>query len=316
VNPGSSSDAQIEDRLPNLIIPGAAKSGTTTIHHYLAQHPRVYLPRVKEPHFFSNDRVWERGVESYVHTHFERSAGFAVRAEATPHYLFYEKAAQRIAQVLPASHQRFVVVLRDPVARAYSLYWNMVHEGHGTLSFGEALAHESGRAGTREIEQIGGIRWQYFESGRYADQLECWLRYFDRSRFLFVLSEDLQSDPLATMSRVFGFVGLPALDSLEPAAKNAAALPRSRALQHFLRRPNRARRVLGALVPERWKRDFAERILRANRRPFDYPPMHAETERTLRERFAADVEHLQSLIERDLSAWLPAVRGSRERIER
>jgi hypothetical protein len=316
VNLSSRCDAQIEDRLPNLIIPGAAKSGTTTIHHYLAQHPRVYLPHVKEPHFFSNDRVWERGVEYYVHTHFERSAGFAVRAEATPHYLFYEKAAQRIAQVLPASHQRFVIVLRDPVARAYSLYWNMVHEGHETLSFEEALAHENGRAGTREIEQIGGIRWQYFESGRYANQLECWFRYFDRSRFLFVLSEDLQSDPLATMSRVFGFVGLPALDSLDTVAKNVAALPRSRALQHFLRRPNRARRVLGALVPERWKRNFAERILRANRRPFDYPPMHAETERTLRERFAADVEHLQSLIERDLSAWLPAVRDSRERIER
>jgi len=316
VNPVGHSDAELEERLPNLIIPGAAKSGTTTMHHYLAQHPDVYVPRVKEPHFFSNDHVWEQGVESYVRTHFERSAGFAVRAEATPHYLFYEKAAQRISRVLPASHQRFVIILRDPVARAYSLYWNMVHEGHETLSFEEALARENGREGTHEIEQIGGIRWQYFESGRYAKQLESWFRYFDRARFLFVLTEDLQFDPLATMSRVFGFLGLPPLESLDAAAKNTAALPRSRALQHFLRRPSRTRRVLGTLVPDRWKLEFAERILRANRRQFDYPPMNEATERLLRERFAPDVDRLQSLIERDLSAWLPPLRASRERTDR
>jgi len=316
VSAGGRSDASLEDRLPNLIIPGAAKSGTTTIHHYLAQHPRVYLPRVKEPHFFSNDRVWERGVASYVRSHFQRSAGFAVRADATPHYLFYEKAAQRIAQVLPASHQRFVIVLRDPVARAYSLYWNMVHEGHEELSFEEALAQEESRPGTRAIEQLGGIRWQYFESGRYAKQIECWFRYFDRSRFAFVLSEDLQSAPEATMARVFGFVGLPALDALEPAAKNLAALPRSRALQNFLRRPSRARKWLGSLVPEHWKRDFTEHILRANRRRFDYPPMRIETERMLRERFAPEVDRLQSLIERDLSAWLPPTRTSRDPSDR
>ena len=208
MKPNAEPSGEFEDRLPNLIIPGAAKAGTTTIHNFLAQHPRIFLPRVKEPHFFSNDLVWERGVEAYVRTHFEGAAGFAVRAEATPHYLFYEKAAQRIAEVLPASHQRFVIVLRDPVARAYSLYWNMVHEGHETLSFEDALAREDGREGTREIERIGGIRWQYYDSGLYAKQLECWFQHFARERFLFVLTEDLQSDPEGTMDRVFSFVGL------------------------------------------------------------------------------------------------------------
>jgi hypothetical protein len=316
MKPSAEPFEEFEDRLPNLIIPGAAKAGTTTIHNFLAQHPRIFLPRAKEPHFFSNDLVWERGVEAYVQTHFERAAGFAVRAEATPHYLFYEKAAQRIAEVLPASHQRFLIVLRDPVARAYSLYWNMVHEGHEPLSFEDALAREDGREGTREIERLGGIRWQYYDSGLYAKQLECWFRYFDRERFLFVLTEDLQSDPAATMDRVFGFVGVTPLEALDAAPKNVAALPRSRALQRFLRRPNRARELLGTLVSRRWKVGFAERILRANRRRFAYPPMHAETDHRLRERFASDVDRLQSLIGRDLSAWLPPARGAVESIER
>jgi hypothetical protein len=208
-----------------------------------------------------------------------------------------------------------LIALRDPVARAYSLYWNMVHEGHEALSFEDALAREDGREGTREIERIGGIRWQYYDSGLYAKQLECWFQYFARERFLFVLTEDLQSDPEGTMDRVFSFVGLPPLESLDAAPKNTAALPRSRALQHFLRGPNRARKLLGTLVPERWKASFAESILRANRRPFAYPPMHAETERMLRERFASDVDRLQSLIGRDLSAWLPPESGAPERIE-
>jgi Sulfotransferase domain len=307
---------ELEDRLPNLIIPGAAKAGTTTIHYFLAQHPRVFIPRVKEPHFFSNDLVWERGVEAYVRNHFEGAAGFEVRAEATPHYLFYEKAARRIAEVLPQSHHRFLVVLRDPVARAYSLYWNMVHEGHELLSFEEALASEDGREGIQEIERLGGIRWQYFGSGLYAKQIECWMRHFARERFFFVLTEDLQSDPAGTMDGVFRFLGLAPLESLDAVPKNAAARPRSRSLQSFLRRPNRARKLLGTLVPERWKAGFAESILRANRRRFAYPPMHAETERTLRERFASDVERLQSLIDRDLSSWLPPARGMLERIER
>lgn len=316
MNPSAEASEKHEGRLPNLIIPGAAKAGTTTIHHLLAQHPQVFLPRVKEPHFFSNDLVWERGVEAYVQTHFEGAAGFSVRAEATPHYLYYEKAARRIAEVLPASHQRFLIVLRDPVARAYSLYWNMVHEGHETLSFEDALAREDGREGIREIERLGGIRWQYYNSGLYAKQLECWFRYFTRARFLFILTEDLQADPVGTMDRVFGFLGLAPLESLDAAPKNTAALPRSRALQHFMRRPNRIRRLLGTLVPDRWKVDIAEQILRANRRRFEYPPMHAKTECVLRERFASDVDQLQSLIERDLSAWLPPARGALERIER
>jgi hypothetical protein len=316
MKPSAEPSEEFEDQLPNLIIPGAAKAGTTTIHNFLAQHPRIFLPRVKEPHFFSNDLVWERGIEVYVRTHFKGAAGFAVRAEATPHYLFYEKAAQRIAEVLPASHQRFLIVLRDPVARAYSLYWNMVHEGHETLSFEEALAQEDGREGTREIERIGGIRWQYYDSGLYAKQLECWFQHFTRERFLFVLTEDIQFDPKGTMDRVFSFVGLTPLESLDAAPKNVAALPRSRTVQHFLRGPNRARKLLGTLVPNRWKAGFAESILRANRRPFAYPPMHAETERVLRERFAPDIDRLQSLIGRDLSAWLPPEHRAPERIER
>jgi hypothetical protein len=191
-----------------------------------------------------------------------------------------------------------------------------VHEGHEVGAFEDALAREDGREGTREIERLGGIRWQYYNSGLYANQLECWFRYFDRERFLFVLTEDLQSDPAATMDRVFGFAGVTPLASLDAAPKNTAAIPRSRALQRFLRRPNRARKLLGALVPDRWKVGFATRILRANRQPFTYPPMDTKAERRLRERFAPDVERLQSLIDRDLSAWLPIAHGASDSVER
>ena len=293
------------ERLPNLIVPGAAKAGTTTVYHYLAQHPKIYLPRTKEPNFFSNDVAWEGGVDTYIANHFAEAAAFPVRAEATPHYLFYEKAARRIAEVLPRTHQRFLVVLRDPVERAYSLYWNMVHEGHETLSFEAALEAEPGRQGTEAIERIGGIRWQYFASGLYASQIERWLQFFPTDAFMFVLTEDLRGNRMQVVNRIFSLLGLEPLDRIEAVRSNKAALPRSRLLQRFLRHPNRARTTLGKLLPSRLKLSVAGSLLRINRRPFEYPPMNPDTKKALRERFAPDVERLQTLIRRDLSAWLP-----------
>lgn len=296
-------DPELLARLPNFFILGAAKAGTTALFDLLAMHPEVYVPKVKEPHFFSSEPVFDEGIEWYVETHYGDAQSFSARGDATPHYLFYEKAAVRIADLLPVSHHRFIVMLRNPVDRAYSLYWNMIHDGFEEASFEEAIELESRRS-FAECERLGRIRLQYLESGLYAKQLRAWYRHFDPSRFLIVLHEDFSRDPQAVVDAVTEFLGIHSLTLPErPQRSNAASLPRSRRLQNFMRRPNRVRHWLGKLVPFQLKRSIATAILARNRRAFSYPPMRPETRSKLTEYFRQDVTELEQMIGCSLDAW-------------
>jgi hypothetical protein len=292
-------------RAPNLFIPGFTKAGTTTLAAALAEHSQVFVPFVKEPQFFSNDVCWEEGLERQLRQHYRGAERFPVRVDATPHYLFYEKAAVRIGQVVPVRDQRFIVMLRDPVARAYSMYWNMRLEGHEPLSFEDALAAESERSETqgRAVARLGTLRFQYFESGLYAQQLERWQARLPDARFLFVLTEDLQSDLAGVVRRACEFAALPPVDTPARSPRNPAAEARSPRLQRWLRTPSRARALVGRALPAPWRARIAVALLRLNRRSITYPPMRRETEEVLRERYAADVGRLERLIARDLSRW-------------
>jgi hypothetical protein len=301
-NQSEARDALLE-RAPNLFVIGAAKAGTTALYHLLESHPQIFLPRIKEPHFFSNDLVFKEGLQWYVDTHFRNAAGFPARVDATPHYLYYRKAAERIAEILPSSHHRFIVMLRNPVDRAYSLYWNMVHEGHETESFQDAVAKEADRS-SAATEELGTVRHQYLDSGRYAAQLSNWFEIFDRERFLIILDEDLAADPSDVMERVSRFAGIP--DTHKPiqgTRANAAGQPRSRFIQRYFRRPDRFRHVLGKLVPFHFKRALVTAILERNRRSFQYPPMTDETRASLIDYFRQDLQHLEQLIDRPLRHW-------------
>jgi hypothetical protein len=296
-----------DDRLPNLFVPGFTKAGTTTIAAALKADPRVFVPVAKEPQFFSSDELWEHGLEAYLEQHYRGAERCPVRVDATPHYLFYEKAAERLARVVPPQGQRFVVMLRDPVARAYSMYWNMRLEGFETLSFEEALAAERERS-LREGDAIarrGTLRFEYFRSGLYAEQIERWQAHLPEARFEFVLMEDLERDPSGVLQRVYEFVGLEPPRATSVVARNPAGEARSPRLQRWLRNPSRARALLGGLLPAPWRTRIAMALLRLNRRERVYPPMPADTEAALRERFASDVRRLAALIGRDLSSWLP-----------
>jgi hypothetical protein len=294
------------DRLPNFFILGAAKAGTTSLYGYLSQHPHVFLPIVKEPEFFCNELVFEKGIGWFAETHYSGAERFPARGDATPHYLFYEKAARRIAELLPESHHRFIVVLRNPVERAYSLYWNMVHEGGEDQSFEEALRAEPLRAReARDAEHRGMICFQYVSSGLYADQLEMYVRHFDRSRFLILLTEDLVDSPLDSARKLFEFLSIQTdvrMDAFE--RLNPASTPRSRMLQNALRNAVPFKRQLGKLVPFHVKHALVSKLLDWNRKPFSYPPMSAKTRTELQRRFADDVRRLEAILERDLSGWL------------
>jgi Sulfotransferase domain len=204
--------------LPDFLIIGTQRGGTTSLYYYLCAHPQVLAPLSKEVHFFS--RHWSRGV-SWYRAHFPlRAAKTGPRGttrltfEATPYYLSHPLAPERAAEVV--ADAKLLVLLRDPVQRAWSHYRHMVRLGLEPLSFEEAIEREPERlAGEEERMRaapdhvaVNHQRYSYLARGAYADQLETWLRHYRPDRFLVLRSEALFADPARGYRRALAFLGL------------------------------------------------------------------------------------------------------------
>ena len=212
--------------LPDFLIIGTKRGGTTSLWRYLLQHPLVppLFPawNTKTSHYFEEN--WVRG-EAWYRSHFptrrrraalERRHGAPPKVgEAAPLYMFHPLVAGRVRALMPGV--RLIVLLRDPVERAFSHWKERRGEGVEPLTFADALAAEPERtAGERErlIADGGYVStaydwYAYRERGRYLEHLEPWLAAFDREQLLFLPSETLYREPAATYARVLDFVGLP-----------------------------------------------------------------------------------------------------------
>jgi hypothetical protein len=293
--------------LPNFMIIGAAKSGTTSLVEMLRQHPQVFFPFAKEPMFFSHDPTYNRGLEWYARTYFKKAQKYPARGEATPHYLHWSaKTAPRIQDAYPNDDIRFIAIFRNPVERAYSWYWNSVKEGLEELSFKDALAAETERLQLHapELERNGWMTHAYFQGGCYASQLKPFLEKFQPEKFLFLLQEDLRKDFGETSKKLLSFLGVDPEFCLQPLVSNPAGMPRSRAIQRLIKPPKLIRNMLAFLFSLETRYKIKESIREANIRPVTYPPMNPDTRRALQEKYAEEIKHLEALIGRDLSAWL------------
>jgi hypothetical protein len=217
--------------LPDFIIIGAAKSGTTSLYGSLTDHPFVlpcttsdpHFQNTKEIHFFSSG--FQRG-EDWYRSHFpleserrefETEHGRpCLTGEASPSYISSYWAAGRIRNVLP--DVRLLAVLRNPVDRAYSQFQMSRRQGLEPLdSFEEATAAEADRL-RPEVARLSTDPhytspdfgcWSYLARSRYAEQLERWLELFPREQFLFLKAEDLFADPETALSTTYDYLGLP-----------------------------------------------------------------------------------------------------------
>ncbi len=295
-----------DPRLPNFFVLGAAKAGTTTLHSLLGEHPDVFVPAVKEPQFFCNDDLYSKGLIDYVERHFGKADGFAARGDFTPHYLCFERTARQIARDIPSDHQRFVVLFRDPVKRAYSLYWNMVAEGQEDLPFGEALAAEPQRLMALGEPCTCTLKYRYVDSGLYAQQVERYFNHFGREQFLFLTFDELVSAPKQLLRKVTDFLALrPLGGDLPVMAKNRSGMPRSRALHSLVRQSNPIKSLIKPLLSESLRLRVTGTLARWNKKTVQYPSLDPALEVQLRDLFAPDVERLMALTGLSLGHWLP-----------
>jgi hypothetical protein len=209
--------------LPEFVIVGAAKAGTTSLYGWLGRHPFIRPAWKKEVHFFDYNHF--RGADWY-RSHFpleSERAAFAtehgrpfITGEASPSYISHPWVPERMAALLPDA--KLIVALRNPVDRAYSQYQMSCRENEETLDFAAAVRAEEARLAPERARLAADRRynswpigcWSYLMRSRYAEQLERWLAHFPRAQFHFLTLEELARDPQPVLDAVHEFLGVPA----------------------------------------------------------------------------------------------------------
>ena len=229
-------------RLPDFIIAGAQRSGTTWLYQTLKRHPRLYLagPAVPEPKFFLVDEVYRRGLEFYSGAWFADAPPGAQAGEKSTNYLESAAAAGRMKQDVP--HVRLVFLLRDPVERAYSNYLFSRKNGLEKESFADALALEEQREAAVPVAWRYARPHAYFSRGRYADCLQTYFEAFPRDQILCLNFDDLRQRSGWLAAEVHRFLGVaPRPEDAENMGVVNQAEPRAVAMTEDVRRSLTAR---------------------------------------------------------------------------
>jgi len=290
---------------PNFFVVGAPKAATTALYHALRQHEHVFLPEVKEPHFYAY--VADRSVAGHLYPDpatarrgygelYSGVAGETAIGDTSTSNLVVPGAAAAIAADVPAA--RIVAILRHPVDRAFA-HWSHFRAAGGEpiADFAEAVRQERPRQ-----ERGFPVTYRYLDWGRYSTQLPAFFEHFGRDRVLVHLYDDLCADPDTVVRGTLRFLGLDddagAAPSLE--RHNEMPVPRLPALQRALEGRGRAGRVVRAAVPAGARQTIAgwsrERL---SHTPVLDPELRAE----LATQFTEEVSRLEELVGRDLSAW-------------
>ncbi len=214
-NEGSAGGA---DRL-DFVVAGAQRSGTTVLDLYLRDHRGTAMPWTrKELHFFDNDENFAADTVDHgaYHANFGRRESGQLRGEATPSYMYWQPAAERMARYNRAL--KIIVVLRNPITRAYS-HWNKERQrGREPLPFLEAVVAEPERV--RASGKPQALLTSYTDRGFYSRQLRHLWQHFPADQTLVLSTTDLQADPQGTLGRVANFLGLEPFPRVEPKAAN------------------------------------------------------------------------------------------------
>jgi sulfotransferase family protein len=290
--------------MPNFLIIGAMKSGTTALYYYLEQHPQIYMSPVKEPNFFcfggeeSSDSKSITRLEAYQDL-FKDVSDEKAFGEASHCYLYEPEATTQIQRHVPDA--KLIAILRNPVDRAYSHFLHMVRNGTEPLKdFAQAIRREENATFQKRSLH------DYIGRGRYYEQLHRYFDAFGRKQVKVYLYEDLSNAPIDTLQDTFRFLGVD--DSFVPDVslrRNVSGYPRYKTLDEFLRRPSSVKHALKVYLPSRlrWRLSKVFDDLKT-RNQLDPPALQPEVRRQLVGVYREDILKVQELIRRDLSDWL------------
>jgi hypothetical protein len=296
--------------LPDVMIVGAAKSGTTSLYRMLSNHKSIYFPpSQKEPFYFCFQGKEPMGLdEDSKSRHIWRTEDYlslykdcpseALAVDASTAYLYkFDESISQMAELYgeKLKEVKVIILLRNPVQRAYSHYTYLVRNGFETLPFEEAIKVEN-------IEARKERRWgfDYLGYSSYPDQVKAYIEAFPHCKIL--LTEDMR-EPVSFMKEVTDFLGIEPMEEVNEVQANPSGIPKSRFLVNVLRK-NKVLKSMVNLLPEAQKHRLLDKRDAMMGKLLVKESMDAGVREDLVRYFESDILFLQKLIERDLSSWL------------
>jgi Sulfotransferase family len=299
--------------MPDFLVIGAPKAGTTALHAALADHPGLYMSAIKEPKFFLSDgppptkggpgdvltyreHLWRRADYEAL---FDPAPAGTLRGESTPLYLCDRAALRRIRAALPAA--RLIAVLRDPVERAHSNWTHLWSAGLEPVGdFVRACGEEE-----RRIAAGWASFWHYIGLGRYGEQLEYLFTLFPREQVLVLRYRLLVDEPAPTLDRICEFLGVDRGVLAGIPRQNVTSHPESTLAHRAVALAQRTGSAVGGRVPGMTGATLTgplERFLQRHSR--ERQPLNWQQRQELLPRFEADIELLQDVLGEDFRDWL------------
>jgi hypothetical protein len=301
--------------LPNFLIFGVQKAGTTSIYKYLCEHPEVYMSPRKETDYFGREPVaseasipltaggrkqiatWHDYCDLFAGVQNEKAIG-----EVSPNYLFlHKKAVPQIQAQLPQA--KLVAILRDPVERAYSDYLMSIRDWVGNRKpLAEQVIHSADTSHT-------------LLKGRYYDGIKHFLDAFGPEQVKIFLYSDLRKDSDRLMQDLYSFIGVdPTFQANTHKKRQTAQVPKNQQLNQLLRTHNPVRAtaatLLKTVMSESQRQKLRSRLIKANSQGKDALPLTQSDRATLETYYREDILRLQDLLDRDLNHWFKVTQAS------
>jgi len=305
----------LKKNLPNFLIVGAAKAGTTSLHNYLSMHPDIFMSRPKEPKFFSFtagitkfNGIGDDGVKYNIikdfgsyHRIFDSSDNYKMRGESSADNLYYAADVIPLIKNFLGNNVKIIIVLRNPINRAFSAYKHLVRDGRENLSFGEALKAEDSRK-AKGWEFL----WFYKDVGLYSNQVEKYLENFANVKmFLF---EDFSDNTKLVYEEILKFLEIDRIIIPDQIKKkyNVGYVPKNRFIHKLANNydgilPYPLAKQFKTLVPRKFRMNIKNRINKINA---ELCILNAEIRNYLNDYFYQDIMRLESIVDKNCEKWL------------
>ena len=284
----------------DFFIVGAPKAGTTSLYHYLNEHPQVEMCIQKEPDYFSDKAINKQGMyygKSRVNTSHKYESLFAqkesvVYGEASVSYLFYDNVAEAIKKYNP--NAKIIIMLRNPIDRAFSHYLMDYRLGLVSDSFENIIAKKSKHKNAHLFYQ------QYIEVSKYAKQIQRYLDFFEKENILLIDYEDFKSNASETVDQACNFLNIRTEFAADVNAKhNTFIMPKNKVIR-FIYSFVSLRKILTFLFPIYLVKNIRGFLFKSGEKP----ELLKETRSQLRKIFNDDIIKMEEVLGEDYSKWI------------
>lgn len=297
----------------NFFIVGAAKSGTTSLFHYLPQHPQIFFPKnIKEPAYFSyeflnfpmkRDHIskltlqnwWGVSTLEQYEAIYNEAKDEKILGDASIEYLMLPQCAKKIKAYNPEA--KIFICLRDPAERAYSHYMQNIRDNFETLSFAEAVSEEVEKQ--RKLDNFA-YRYWYKEMGNYANQVKTYLDVFGKENVMVILYEDLLQNEEDILAKICSFLKIDSYTFETGSNFNLSGRVKNRSMYNLTNRENILKKILRPIIPTQLRHKIAHNL---NKKNIVKEKMNPEARTMLKAYFKEDIQALEKIIDRDCSKW-------------